>query len=87
MRSLYLNQNRFGDAGATRLAEALPRLTSLESLNLRFNQIGDEGVAILATVLPTPTSLLSLDLSCGNDIGLAMQNKLNSDFPNIRFTY
>jgi uncharacterized protein (TIGR02996 family) len=66
VRFLTLNNNPFGDAGATELAGS-PLLAWLRSLNATRAQIGDAGAAALANSLAS-TNLRSLCLF-GNPIG------------------
>ncbi|GCA65097.1 hypothetical protein KIPB_016238, partial [Kipferlia bialata] len=54
---LTLNSNFIGDTGATALAQALPSLTGLTSLNLFDNSIGDTGATSLAQALSSVTGL------------------------------
>ena len=64
VRTLHLNCNGFGDAGAQILANLLasPQLPSLERLLLDTNEIGDAGLAALLAVLPS-RPLLYFDLA------------------------
>ncbi|XP_015216081.1 MHC class II transactivator isoform X2 [Lepisosteus oculatus] len=57
-----LTCNKIGDRGAEKLAEILPCLSSLETLNLSQNCIGDQGAEKLAQTLPSLLSLRSLSL-------------------------
>lgn len=62
LRGLYLSVNHLGDTGATQLAAALQRNSSLEFLSLASNGIGDAGVIALAEAARQHPSLVSLDL-------------------------
>lgn len=50
VRSLDLQDNRLGDAGAVALAQLLLAGAKLTTLQLSANGIGDEGMAALAQV-------------------------------------
>jgi hypothetical protein len=51
-----------GDEGVSRVAEALPHTTTLDTLDLGGNKLGHEGIAKLAEALRVGTS-------CSNIIG------------------
>jgi len=52
LRELNLSVNRIGDRGVVEIADALPKLDSLERLLLERNQIGHMGAEALARRLP-----------------------------------
>ena len=51
LKTLWLNQNNIGDAGATAIADALKFNAVMETLILGANDIGDEGAKALASAL------------------------------------
>ncbi|XP_075421462.1 MHC class II transactivator isoform X2 [Ascaphus truei] len=57
-----LSENHIGDKGAGKLAEILPELQSLETLDLSQNKITDKGAEKLAAALPCLSSLQTLSL-------------------------
>ena len=59
---------RIGPSGASALARALTKNSTLKCLVLGYNSIGDSGALAFADALPTNSSLTQLDLF-GNDIG------------------
>ena len=61
-RSLKLGVNTIGDAGAEKLAAAMPSMTKLELLWLTNNEIGDAGAEKLAAAMPSMPNLVDLDL-------------------------
>ena len=63
---IELNNNKIGNRGAIRLAEALQKNTSLESLSLWHNKIGDDGVSAIAKMLFTNSTLLDLELGANH---------------------
>ncbi|CAE7658984.1 Nlrc3 [Symbiodinium sp. CCMP2456] len=63
LRSLRLNQNRVGDAGALSLAQSLQsRASLLEELSLKENFLGDAGAGHFAVALQSAPQLSTLDL-------------------------
>ena len=61
-----LANNKIGDAGASHLARALPRLDGLEVLGLTDNAIRDKGVADIAEALK-PLKVFE-ELNLGNNV-------------------
>jgi Ran GTPase-activating protein (RanGAP) involved in mRNA processing and transport len=60
LKVLDLSNNGIGNDGAWKLAPALDKLTSLESLLLSNNQIGDDGSSEIAHHLPSSLKVLVL---------------------------
>ena len=64
-RSLILASNKIGDAGAEKLAAAMPSMAKLELLQLGSNKIGDAGAEKLAAAMPSMPNLVDLDHPIG----------------------
>merc|ERR1711920_1048304 len=82
LRELVLSANRIGDAGAARLAEALPKCDALERLLIDRNLIGRVGAEALARRLPR-SSIRELVLGShlgGNPLGAFGAEALASAF-------
>lgn len=60
LKVIDLSNNGIGNDGAWKLAPALDKLTSLESLLLSNNQIGDDGSSEIAHHLPSSLKVLVL---------------------------
>jgi len=66
LRELRLGNNRLGDLGCERIAEALPRWRYLTVLDLSGNGIGDNGAGALARGVGACPRLKCLDLERNN---------------------
>ena len=66
-----------GDVGATALASALEKNTSLQTIYLGSNQVGDTGASALASSLEKNTTLHTLNIG-NNYIGDVGASALNS---------
>ena len=56
-KELDLASNQIGDAGAEKMAAAMPSMARLEKLTLFENKIGDAGAEKIAAALPSMASL------------------------------
>ena len=79
---ICLQRSTIGVSGATALATALQRNTTLTFLNLYGNNIGDDGATVFATALHRNTTLTFLHLgvnNIGNDGATAIATALHEN--------
>ncbi|GCC35895.1 hypothetical protein chiPu_0014384 [Chiloscyllium punctatum] len=76
---LLLDENKLGNEGAKRLADALCVNGSLRKVDLDWNEIGDEGGLALADALTSNPhrSLVHLSLD-GNKLSIGVKKELNA---------
>ena len=81
-RQLVLESNKIGDAGAAKLAAAMPSMPNLVNLDLSFNKMGDAGAEEVAGAMPSMPKLETLFLRI-NKIGDAGAEKIAAALPSM----